>query len=106
MGQVQNRPRTHTRINARAHRIRGQMTLPFVRGSGFCRGRGGGEEAEGGEEKERKKKFSLISNEVLRSCEAFYRTLVASDAVRVKSVRRQLGGQEGNSREEEEEESW
>ena len=54
MSQVQNRPRTRTH----AHRIRGQMTLPFVRGSGFCRGRGGGEEEEEeeeeGEEKERK----------------------------------------------------
>lgn len=46
-------PLTHTRT----HSIHGQMTLPFVRGSGFCRDRWGGregEEEEEGEERESK----------------------------------------------------
>lgn len=57
MDQVQNRAKQATHSHTRTRSIHGQMTLPFVRGSGFCRDRWGGregEEEEEGEERESK----------------------------------------------------
>lgn len=105
MGQVQHaRALTdaHTHRRARAHThthwIRGQMTLPFVRGSCFCRGWGGGGEREG--EGERKEEvFRLISYEVNQNCEApcgqNHRLFDLLDEITLKFVQQQLGGQKG-----------
>lgn len=64
MGQVQSRlAYTHTHAHTGAHRIRCQMTLPFVRGSGFCRGREGwGGGRGGGREGKRQESRSLESS--------------------------------------------
>lgn len=102
MGQVQKQA-THTRTHTPRPDDVAICSRKWLLSRPRRRGEAGEEEEEEGKGRERKgeerRSFRLISYEVEQNCEApvgrNHRASVFSDAVKLKFVQQQLGGQEG-----------